>query len=92
MKRKGRKYGGVTASDGTPTLISGNPNVVSEAKERKKGGRVGKDCGDVAGKKSAMRLDRPGRKSGGRVGADSSPLSSANKTSNAPGHDASEEG
>jgi hypothetical protein len=33
------------------------------------------------GKKSMMRLDRPGRKSGGRVGADKSPLSAAASTS-----------
>lgn len=37
----------------------------------------------INGKKSMMRLDRPGRKMGGRVGADCSPLSSAANVSKA---------
>lgn len=37
--------------------------------------------GMVVGKKTAMRLDRPGRKMGGRVGADCAPLSTAATTS-----------
>ena len=62
----------------------GDPEVVKEAEEKKKGGKV-------HGKKSKHRMDRrasggvvraagggvPGRKRGGRVGADTSPLSSA---------------
>jgi hypothetical protein len=73
-------------------VVSGNPNVLKEAKDtdtsgRKKGGRVvaRKDGGKVAPKIIGLmtggavrpRLDRPGRKVGGRVGADKSPLSSA---------------
>jgi hypothetical protein len=90
---KGRKYGGVAMSDEAPSKVysGGDSNVVKEAKERKKGGKVG-DGMPIKGKKAAMRLDRPGRKSGGRVGADSSPLSSAAKTTNAPDHTANDDG
>lgn len=66
--------GGVKRKTPAPTLTSGNPKVASEAREGRK------DGGAVHGKKSAMRLDRPGRKRGGRVGADCSPLSSAATT------------
>ena len=51
---------------------------------KKRGGRVKKkmrEGGKVEGKKTKMRLDRPGRKSGGRVGADSGPLSAAARVS-----------
>ncbi len=67
--KKGFKAGGGIA------VASGNPKVISEAEERKKGGKA---MGKVMGGKSRMRLDKPGRKVGGRVGADKSPLSSAN--------------
>ena len=89
---KGKKYGGAVESDGpaSMTYAGGDSNVVKAAKERKKGGRVGKDVGEIKGGKSRLRLDRPGRKSGGRVGSNSSPLTSAANTSNAPGRDASE--
>lgn len=60
----------------------GNPNVIKEAEERKKGGRAkrkhgGKSVEMHMGHKAHHRLDRPGRKRGGRIGADKSPLSSA---------------
>lgn len=70
--------GGKSFADPAGTLISGNPNVVAEAK--KKTSKFA-DGGVVGGKKSAMRLDRPGRKMGGRVGADCAPLSTAAGTS-----------
>ncbi len=70
--------GGVKAPTGTPALVSGNKDVVAEAKKKTS---AFKDGGVVHGKKTAMRLDRPGRKSGGRVGADCAPLSTAASTS-----------
>lgn len=75
--RKGR------ASGGSVTEAGGNPKVLAEVKERKKGGRVEKSAGKVAGELSRHRLDRPGRKRGGRVGADMNPLSSAHGTTGA---------
>ena len=70
--KKGKAAGGPIKNSG------GNPYVISEAEEKKKGGKV---VGKVHGAMSRHRLDRPGRKSGGRVGADKSPLSTANKHS-----------
>jgi hypothetical protein len=72
-------------------VASGNPNVIKEAEEHKKGGKVGKHkkhhrakggpvtktVGLMTGGAVRPRLDRPGRKSGGRVGSDTSPLTSA---------------
>jgi len=83
-KMKCRASGGVVPKDEKPkTVYAGaGSNVVKEADERKRGGRVKKDMGKVEGKMSKMRLDRPGRKSGGRVGAERSPLSEAAKMSN----------
>ncbi|MBM7047574.1 hypothetical protein [Rhizobium lusitanum] len=81
-----RKDGGVVPKDESPKDVyaGADSNVKKEADERKDGGRVKKkEMGKVDGKKSKMRLDRPGRKAGGRVGADSSPLSSAAKTTGA---------
>lgn len=75
--RKGYATGGKIMDAG------GNPKVLAEIKERKKGGRVTKEAGKVAGHLSRHKLDRPGRKRGGRVGADMNPLSSAHKTSGA---------
>jgi hypothetical protein len=80
--RKHRAAGGVVDRDESPKEVySGSgSNVVKEAEERKRGGRVKdkpKEMGKIEGKMSKMRLDRPGRKMGGRVGADKSPLSSA---------------
>lgn len=73
-KGETKMIGGVTPSTKPGVLVSGNPKVAAEAKAYK-------DGGTVDGKKSAMRLDRPGRKRGGRVGADCTPLSSAASTS-----------
>lgn len=73
--------GGVKPSDATPPVISGNPKVIASAK----GKSHFADGGVVSGKKTAMRLDRPGRKMGGRVGADCAPLSSAASTSKRDG-------
>lgn len=70
--------GGVKPKASTPTVVSGNPKVIAEAKATKD---AFADGGVVGGKKAAMRLDRPGRKRGGRVGADCAPLSSAATTS-----------
>jgi len=78
--RKHRAAGGVVDKDPNPREVyaGSGSNVVKEAEERKRGGRVKKkDVGEIGGKMSKMRLDRPGRKMGGRVGADRSPLSSA---------------
>lgn len=72
FKRGGRASGG-----GTPDVVSGNPNVLKEAKKRKAGGRVVK----MAGGPVMARLDRPGRKRGGGVGANTSPLSTAHSGS-----------
>lgn len=72
-------------SGGKASVVSGNPNVVREAKDdndgitRKKGGKVKKKA-EMDGKKSKHRFDRPGRKRGGAVGANRSPLSTAHGT------------
>ena len=66
-----RKDGGVVPKDDSPKDVyaGASSNVRKEADERKDGGRVKKkEMGKVDGKKSKMRLDRPGRKAGGRVG------------------------
>jgi hypothetical protein len=73
--------GGITTNGGYTANAGGNPEVIKEAEEKKKGGKV---MGKMQGEMSRHRLDRPGRKTGGRVGADRSPLSSANKTGSAP--------
>lgn len=83
-KKDCRKDGGVVPNIKSPSDVyegKGSPTAKA-ADKRKHGGRVkDKDGGKVEGKKSMMRLDRPGRKSGGRVGAESAPLSAAAKTS-----------
>lgn len=69
----------------------------AKGEERKKGGKVKahkkvmrkhggktehkKHLGHIEGEEKKHRLDRPGRKRGGGVGADTSPLTTANKTS-----------
>ncbi len=68
------------ASGGGIKVAGGNPNVIAEAEEKKRGGR---SMGKMHGGMSKRRIDRPGRKSGGRVGADKSPLSSAHSNSSA---------
>lgn len=80
--RKGRSGGGKVEDAG------GNKEVMDEAKERKRGGRIPafKDGGKVMSGKAKFRMDRPGRKKGGRVGANNTPLSTANASvSGAPG-------
>lgn len=66
----------------------GKAKVIEEAKDRSEGAVLSAEASKnpmavaaTGGKKSTMRLDRPGRKMGGRVGADCAPLSSAAKTS-----------
>ena len=66
-------------------VVSGNPDVLEEAHERKHGGKAKhkKHVGEPEGKMAKHRMDRmphhmhKGRKSGGRVGSDKSPLRSA---------------
>jgi hypothetical protein len=58
----------------TTAYAGGSSNVAKEARERKKGGKVGMP---VMGGNKRHRLDRPGRKRGGGVGSDARPLSSA---------------
>lgn len=70
-RHKKKSTGGGIANAG------GNPSVITEAKERKKGGKV---IGKMHGGAASRRLDRPGRKRGGRVGADMAPLSTASKS------------
>ncbi len=70
--------GGVSVANPAPPAPANNPKVLASAKGKSQFA----DGGVVSGKKTAMRLDRPGRKMGGRVGADCAPLSSAASTSN----------
>jgi len=71
-RHKKKASGGMVDMNGGREKGGGNPAVIKEAEERKKGGKV-----KMAGAKAKHRLDKPGRKTGGRVGADRSPLSSA---------------
>ncbi len=82
------------AKGGRAQVVSGNKNVIDEAKEgttgdvdkvkknRKTGGKV---IGLMTGGGVRPRLDRPGRKSGGGVGANRSPLSTAHNTTSVKG-------
>jgi hypothetical protein len=74
--KSGYKGGGRIGS-----YAKSNPKVLSEAKVTSEGpvlaAQASKDPMAMGGKKTSMRLDRPGRKMGGRVGADCAPLSSA---------------
>ena len=81
MSRARHKAAGGSLKDPAPKMVyaGGSSNVVKEAKQKKKGGKV-------IGKSAKHRLDRPGRKSGGRCGADKAPLSSAASVSAAKGH------
>ncbi len=82
--KKHRASGGSTKGYSASTMdAGGNPAVMREAKERKRGGAV-KTLGAIGGGVSRLRLDRPGRKTGGRAGADKSPLSSAAKITSEP--------
>ena len=70
---KGKKI--QKAKGGGIDLVSGNPNVIAEARaKRATGGRVfkqfragGKVVGFMTGGSVRPRLDKPGRKSGGKV-------------------------
>lgn len=77
------------ASGGGIAVASGNPNVIKEAEEKKRGGKA---MGKMHGGMSKSRLDRPGRKSGGRVGANKSPLSTAHGATSAPSEPKSQTG
>lgn len=81
MKKAGG--GGVMPSDpDVKEAYSGaGSNVVKEAHQKKRGGKV---VGHMDGGRARPRLDRPGRKKGGRVGADSAPLSTAARMVSAP--------
>lgn len=74
MKGKHTKAHRAKGGGVKPETVSGNPNVLKEAK-------ANSEIGKIDGGKSRMNLGRPGRKRGGRVGADTSPLSSANRDS-----------
>ena len=101
-KKEHKAYGGVVEKDepSKDVYAGGSSPTSKEADEKKHGGRVkrkhggkvmeAKHIGKIDGGKARLRLDRPGRKSGGRVGSDSAPMSSAAKTSDAPGRSASE--
>lgn len=70
----------------------GGSNVAKEAEEKKKGGAVKrKHGGEVEGRMSKKRLDKPGRKRGGGVGADLTPLSTASREKQAEGHKVEDE-
>jgi hypothetical protein len=60
----------------TKTLVAGgNPNVIAEARaKRKRGGGV---CAAPDGDKAKGRMDKPRRASGGGVGSNKNPFSSA---------------
>jgi hypothetical protein len=75
-KASGGPATGTDMKEPSPSDVyaGGSSNVVKEARERKKGGKVGMK---VMGGNKRHRLDRPGRKRGGGVGSDSRPLSSA---------------
>lgn len=65
------KMKGVKPQKNTPELVSGNKDVVDEARAmRKRGGKVGKEMGKMAGMKGHGRADRKARKSGGICSAD----------------------
>lgn len=93
-----KKAGGSVELEGEKEAYGGgDPDVVKEAEQKKKGGKV-------HGHKGKHRMDRratggvvratgggvPGRKRGGRVGADTSPLTTAHNTSS-PARDPKEE-
>lgn len=62
-------------------VTSEGPVLSAQAVKSPMGTAATSGANAIGGKKSAMRLDRPGRKMGGRVGADCAPLSSAATTS-----------
>ena len=65
------KMKGVMPKKNSPELVSGNKDVVEEARKmRKRGGKASKDMGKMAGKMAGMRADRKARKSGGICASD----------------------
>lgn len=65
------KMKGVMPKSNSPELVSGNKDVVAEARKmRKRGGKAMKDMGKMGGKMAAMRADRKARKSGGMCSSD----------------------
>ena len=63
------KMKGVKPKNSTPALVSGNSDVVAEARKgRKRGGKA--DMGKMKGMMAAARGDRPGRASGGMCASD----------------------
>jgi hypothetical protein len=64
---------------GGPVVYSGaGSNVIDEAMQKRRGGKVTKEVEKPAGEKPRRRMDkRPRKASGGMVGADRMPLSSA---------------
>ena len=65
------KMKGVMPKKNTPELVSGNKDVVAEARKmRKCGGKASKEMGKMGGKSAAMRADRKPRKSGGVCSSD----------------------
>ena len=65
------KMKGVAPKKNSPELVSGNKDVVAEARKmRKCGGKAGKEMGKMGGKAGAMRADRKARKSGGICASD----------------------
>lgn len=79
-------------AEGGAVRAGGNPDVMDEAEEKKKGGKVEKKLGKMHGKMPHKRLDRPGRKRGGRVGANESPLSTAHNSASDPSRPMANEG
>jgi hypothetical protein len=68
------KMKGVAPKKNTPELVSGNKDVVAEARKMRKSGgkamKAKKEMGKMAGKMAAMRGDRKPRKSGGMCSSD----------------------
>ncbi|HVX90868.1 MAG TPA: hypothetical protein VHC20_04535 [Candidatus Paceibacterota bacterium] len=89
-RHKNRASGGkVTAYAG------GDSNVMKEAHERKRGGRVHEVEGEKSHKGAHARArggQVPGRKRGGGIGANLTPLSTAARTKKLSGEEAGTEG
>ena len=68
------KMKGVMPQKNSPELVSGNKDVVAEARKMRKSGgkavKAKKEMGKMAGKMAAMRADRKPRKSGGVCSSD----------------------
>ena len=81
---------GTFANNKAPTEVYAGEgsNVVKEAKARKRGGKVTKEIGKMAGMKYSKRADRMARKSGGSCV--DNPMSSAAKGTAPKGHSTNE--